>query len=244
MQIAPRLDRIGADLRAVVGADPAGRSDADLLADLAALEAVGRLIDAARVRFAGELGSRSRRELGDEGLSRSQNFTSPTKLLSAVTGVSARESGSRLALGGRLRGAMLLGGATGPSPFPRVVEALTDGTLAVETAAVITMRCAALTERGLPADVVSGAEHTLVDETVKSGLTPDETGKLAVRLRELLDPDGAEPRDEEHQRQRALTFTRSSDGMLRVGSHSLPSSPESGSRASRRCRAPVSAPGS
>ncbi|SDZ34354.1 HNH endonuclease signature motif containing protein [Herbiconiux ginsengi] len=219
MPIAPRLDSVfadlGVDLGAVLSADPGGLSDAGLLAEVAGLERLGRLVDAARVRFAGEVGARSRPELGDEGLSRSQNFTSPAKLVSAVAGVSVAESQKRLALGQRLRGALQLGGVQGPEPFPRVSEGLNRGVLAVEAAVVITKQCAHLIGRGLPADAVAEAEQSLVEETVTWGLTPDQTAALAVRLRELLDPDGAAPRDEVLQQQRSLTFSRSADGMVR-----------------------------
>jgi hypothetical protein len=215
MPISPRLDEIFTDLAGVLGASSGGLSDSELLADVAAVERVGRLVDAARVRLAGEVSARSRAELGDEGLSRSQNFTSPARLVSAVTGASVRECGKRLTLGARLRGAVQLGGGVGPEPYPAVSDALADGRLGVETASVIITQCAALGERGLPADAVAGAEQTLVDETLNGHLTADQTVKLAIRLRELPDPDGAEPRDDLHQQLRSLTFTQSGDGMLR-----------------------------
>ncbi|MGD8168328.1 DUF222 domain-containing protein [Herbiconiux sp. P16] len=216
MPSTPELDRILADLRVAVGASCSGISDAELLAELAAVEAVGRVVDAARVRLSGEVGARSRRELGDDGLSRSQNFTSPTKLVSEVAGVSEAEAARRLALGDRLRGAVQLGGVEGPVPFPRLSEALQAGVLAVEAAGVIVKRCAELAARGLSGVVVAEAEQTLVDQTVHGHLTPDDTARLAIRLRELLDPDGAEPRDEVQQQQRSLTFAvSSSDGMVR-----------------------------
>jgi hypothetical protein len=215
MPLTPRLTEIATDLEAVLGVELADLTDDHLLADQAAVEHLGRLIDAARVRFAGEVGVRSRSELGDEGLSRSQNFTSAAKLVSAVTGVSTRESASRLALGARLRGAVQLGGVTGPTPFPAVSAAFDHGALAVEAAAVITKHCVVLAERGLGPDAISSAEQTLVDETVNGCLTPDQTAALAIHVRELLDPDGAEPRDELHRQLRSLTFAHSSDGMIR-----------------------------
>jgi hypothetical protein len=109
-----------------------------------------------------------------------------------------------------------LGGVEGPVPFPQVSEALAAGVLAVEAAGVIAKQCAVLAERGLPGDVVAGAEQSLVDETVQGRLTPDETARLAIHVREVLDPDGAEPRDAVQQQARSLTFAPSSaDGMLR-----------------------------
>ncbi|MFB2557030.1 HNH endonuclease signature motif containing protein [Herbiconiux liangxiaofengii] len=218
MTTALRLREIADDLRGVVGeanGGLAGLHDDQLLELMAAIEAVGRVVGAGQVRVAGEVGVRSRSELGDEGLSRGQNFTSPVKLVESVTGASARESKARLELGRRLRGAVLLGGGEGPAPFPGVAQALDAGRLGVEAASIITRQCSELAVRGCSPDVVAGAEQTLVDETVARGLAADQTTKLAIRIRELLDPDGAEPRDAVHQQLRSLTIAQAADGMIR-----------------------------
>ncbi|WP_368496889.1 DUF222 domain-containing protein [Herbiconiux sp. A18JL235] len=218
MRISCRLSEIVGDLRAVMGEVAellSGFSDDEVLEVMAAVETVGRVVSAGQVRVAGEVAVRSRSELGDEGLSRAQNFTSPLKLVAHVTGVSARESKARLELGRRMRGAMLLGGGEGPVPFPSVASALNEGGLGVEAAAVIVRQCGELAQRGCGVDVVASAEQTLVDETLTRGLSADQTAKLAIRLREILDPDGAEPRDELHQQQRSLTIAQASDGMIR-----------------------------
>src|SRR4051812_47869232 len=101
MQTSTRLQEIADDLRGVVagvGAALAGLTDEELLDVMAAFEAVGRVVSAGQVRVAGEVGVRSRSEVGDEGLSRSQNFTSPVKLVASVTGASAQECKARLAI--------------------------------------------------------------------------------------------------------------------------------------------------
>ncbi|WP_440708682.1 DUF222 domain-containing protein [Herbiconiux sp. YIM B11900] len=218
MQNDAQLPEIANDLRGVVGticARLAGLPHEELLKVMADFEAIGRTISAGQVRVAGEVGVRSRSELGDEGLSRSQNFTSPVKLVSTVTGTSARESKARLELGRRLRGGVLLGGGEGPAPFPAVGQALDDGVLGVESASIIVNRCTELTERGCAPDVVASAEQTLVDETLTRHLTADQAARLATHLREVIDPDGAEPRDERLQQQRSLTIAQASDGMIR-----------------------------
>ncbi|NYD72113.1 HNH endonuclease signature motif containing protein [Herbiconiux flava] len=197
------------------GAGLAGLGDDELLRLMAAYEALGRAVSAQQVRFAGEVGVRSRTELGDEGLSRSQNFTTPVALVAKVTGASARACKARLELGRKLRGAVLLGGGEGPAPFPVVARALDDGVLGVEAATSIVGRCNELADRGCSADVVATAEETLVDQTIACRLSADETAKLAIRLREVLDPDGAEPRDEVLQLQRSLTIALAPDGMYR-----------------------------
>ncbi|GAA2242652.1 HNH endonuclease [Herbiconiux moechotypicola] len=200
---------------ALLTADLGALTDAELLAAVVSVERVGRLVDAARVRLAGEVGARSRSELGDEGLSRAQNFATPAVLLAVTAGVSVRQARSRVELGVRMRGPVLLGGGVGAAPFPVVSAAFTAGSLAVEAAGVITRVCGELGARGVDSCEVGVAEQTLVDETLQGHLTPDQTARLAVRVRELLDPDGAEPRADRQDRLRSLTFTTTPDGMLR-----------------------------
>ncbi|NQX36330.1 HNH endonuclease signature motif containing protein [Herbiconiux sp. VKM Ac-2851] len=197
------------------GAGLAGLGDDELLELMAAYEALGRAVSAQQVQLAGEVGVRSRTELGDEGLSRSQNFTSPVALVAKVTGASARACKARLELGRKLRGAVLLGGGEGPAPFPAVSRVLDEGVLGVEAATAIVKQCGVLADRGCPADVVALAEETLVDQTLSCRLTADETFRAAIHLREVLDPDGAEPRDEVLQLQRSLTIALAPDGMYR-----------------------------
>ncbi|NQX35322.1 DUF222 domain-containing protein [Herbiconiux sp. VKM Ac-2851] len=131
-------------------------------------------------------------------------------------GLRGRRAGkARLKLGRTLRGAVLLGGGEGPAPFPVVARVLDRGALGVEAATTIVKQCGVLADRGCSADVVALAEETLVDQTLSCRLTADETFRAAIHLREVLDPDGAEPRDEVLQMQRSLTIAQSSDGMYR-----------------------------
>jgi hypothetical protein len=218
METDAQLRRIASDLQGVLGAARsrlAGLSDEAVLELMADFEAVARLASAGGVLTAGEVGVRSRPELGDEGLSRSQNFTSPVALVAKVTGASARACKARLELGRKLRGAVLLGGGEGPAPFPVVARVLDEGALGVEAAAAIVKQCSVLADRGCSADVVALAEETLVDQTLSCRLTADETFRAAIHLREVLDPDGAEPRDEVLQMQRSLTIAQAPDGMYR-----------------------------
>ncbi|MCS5733450.1 hypothetical protein [Herbiconiux daphne] len=180
----PDLDEIASQLIDCFGV-PTGRlSDDDLLNLAAAAERLARVIGAAQTLLAGEIGSRSRPELGDEGLSRSQNFTTPVKLLAAVTKVSPGEARRRLELGVRLRGAELLGGAVGPAPYPLVSSAMTRGDLSVETAGVISRECAGLAQRGVDPSAVGAAEETLVDSATDPALTADDIARLRAHPRD------------------------------------------------------------
>ncbi|GLK16496.1 HNH endonuclease signature motif containing protein [Herbiconiux flava] len=218
MESEGQLKGIADDLRVALGAaisGMAGLTDEALLEVMADFEAIARLASAGQVHAAGEVAVRSRTELGDEGLSRSQNFTTPVALVAKVTGASARACKARLELGRKLRGSMLLGGGEGPAPFPAVARVLDEGVLGVEAASAIVKQCSALADRGCSPDVVTLAEETLVDQTLSCRLTADETFRAAIHLREVLDPDGAEPRDEVLQMRRSLTIALAPDGMYR-----------------------------
>lgn len=198
------------------GAPIHGADRGSFLAYGSMVERFGRIVDAARVQFAGELAFRSRRELGDDGLSRSENFTTPAKLLSAVTGVSTREGNSRLALGLRLRRSEQLGGIPGAEPFPVVSAALAGGTLPLESAAVITRVCAELRTRGVAHETAADAEKVLTEIAQRPTFCADQVEVAGKRIREHLDPDGAEPRRETQERRRSLSISLTTDGMYRV----------------------------
>ncbi|WP_368496294.1 hypothetical protein [Herbiconiux sp. A18JL235] len=95
-QEAQRLTAITADLESVLAVPTATLDDASLLAEVTALERLARVVGAAQIRVAGEIAARSRPELGDEGLSHSENFSTPVRMLAALTQASSREARSRL----------------------------------------------------------------------------------------------------------------------------------------------------
>lgn len=122
-----RVEEIVAKLRVIAGEineGMEGLSDEELAEAKAALDALRRVLWAAQIRVAGEVGVRSRSELGDKGLSRSMGFTSPAELISSITGISLRESEARLELGLRLRGAVL----PDTSAPPRTAHSLPETT--------------------------------------------------------------------------------------------------------------------
>jgi hypothetical protein len=214
-ETAEHIEQIRAGLRALV-AEPLGAlGDAELLSRAAQLERIGRLADAARVALGGEVAFRCRAELGDESLSRSENFATPVKLLAALTGVSSREARARMALGRQLRGVERWDGLPDRRQFPAVSDALALGEVGVESATAIVRECGALAERGVAPDSVAEAEALLVGAARQPAIGADDVARLGVRVREHLDPDGAEPRENCQHELRGLTLARSADGMFR-----------------------------
>src|SRR5215204_4316343 len=98
------LEQLRSALADVLGFDAAsGCSDDELLATMGVLEGLGRLVDAHRAAFAGEVAERSRVELAEQRLSARKGCRSAVELVERVTQVSAFEARRRIALGSATR---------------------------------------------------------------------------------------------------------------------------------------------
>ena len=90
-------------LAASEAAAPARCSDDELLHAMRDLESLGRVVDARRLEYAGEVAERSRRELGGERLSARMGCRSASELVERVTQVSGGEARRRVAVGAATR---------------------------------------------------------------------------------------------------------------------------------------------
>ena len=89
-----------AELAAVLaGIDERMLHDDPLLQLTATIERAGMLLDSWRVRLAGEVGTRSRRELGEDRLSAKKGCRNAVELLARLTLASERTVGQRIRLG-------------------------------------------------------------------------------------------------------------------------------------------------
>ncbi|PPF84078.1 hypothetical protein C5B96_07855 [Subtercola sp. Z020] len=203
-----------------VAAAPGGLADEELVAALAELESVGRLVDGLRVALAGEVAARSDAAYGDDGLSRSQNFATPAKFLAAVTGVSVSTASARVRLAAQVHTTFSVTGLPNPPRFPRVAEALATGALGIDAAAAITKRLHDVATRTGFTEALEEAEGELVSlaqQTIGGlGYTADDVDVLALRAREHLDPDGAEPREADLHDRRYLTLSPHRSGMTKL----------------------------
>jgi hypothetical protein len=204
--------------RATVGRDA-------LLPAVAAWERAGAVVDAARTWAATEVAEESRFELGADSLAVQSGFPSAKKLLAAVTGCSVRTAGSRISLGFRLRPQVSITGLVAPSDFPAVSEAFYARRIGVDAAAVITGQLSEVAKHTGWSEALQEAEVRLVRDAEQSvaglGYSADQLLRLAVRVRQNLDPDGTEPRHDEQVAKRDLRWWECSDGMTR-GSFALP----------------------
>ncbi|PPF90096.1 hypothetical protein C5B96_00350, partial [Subtercola sp. Z020] len=174
------------------------------------------------------MAARSDAAYGDEGLSRSQNFATPAKFLAAVTGVSVSTASARVRLAAQVHTTFSVTGLPNPPRFPRVAEALTTGALGVDAAAAITKRLHDVATRTGFTEALEGAEGELVSlaqQTIGGlGYTADDVDALALRAREHLDPDGAEPREADLHDRRYLTLSPHRSGMTKLTGCLPPSS--------------------
>jgi hypothetical protein len=246
--IAARLRELldehrGAGVAAAVSSD-------QLLEAVHEWETVGRAADAARVWAAGQVEHESRRELEAEGLAYRHGFATGKKLLAATANVSERTAGSRVILARQVRSSISPTGLPLPSRFPAVEQALFSGRVGVDAASVICRTLTEVVSRVTWSEAVDEAERRLVEAATETAggdepeggeteggepeggepvlgnatrrFTVDELARLAVRIREHLDPDGAEPRDALKQALRGFSHPKvGADGMAR-GRYALP----------------------
>ena len=198
----------------------AGLSDDDLLAGVVLWERLGKLVDAGRVAVAGEVDARCGVERGDDRLTVRLGFATVPKLLAAHTGTRVSTVTERTRLAARIRSSMSLAGVLNPSKFPHVQKALTDGILGVDTAEVITRKLSQVANTVGFTEELAAAEDYLVQAAAQSagglGFSADEVGLLAGNLRDRLDPDGVEPRDQQLNEQRSLRFIKLPSGMTKM----------------------------
>ena len=241
--LATRLRELLAEDRSSVASGGSG----DALLEFAhEWEAIGQAGDAARTWVAAEIANESRRELDTSGLAYRHGFPSAKKLLAATTNISERTAGSRIALGQRIRSSTSISGTPNPSFFPVVESAFFAGKVGVDVAAMICRTLTEVVKRRGWSDATDQAERHLVEASIATAggpgieddatadstvdaranlprlYTVEEISRLAVRIREHLDPDGAEPRDAIKQSLRGFSQPKvGADGMAR-GRYALP----------------------
>ncbi|RFA09882.1 hypothetical protein B7R54_12220 [Subtercola boreus] len=201
-------------------AAPCGLADDALVAATVQVESLGRIIDGLRVRVAGEVAARSAAEFGAEGLARSHNVRSVPKFLAAITGARDETIKARMKLASQVHTSMSLVGLPNLPRFPQVAEALARGDLGVDAATAITRRLSEAAAKIGFTEEVSEAEGSLValaQQTSGSfGYSANQVDDLAIRCREHLDPDGAEPREADLHEKRYLELKAHRSGMTSI----------------------------
>ncbi|HEY5222796.1 MAG TPA: DUF222 domain-containing protein, partial [Microbacteriaceae bacterium] len=225
---ADALTTITGDLAGAL-ADTALRAldDETLLSTTAAIEALGRRVDALRVAGAAEIAERSRKELGTGGLAARKGSRNANELVQRLTQVCGVTAEKRLRLGGRTRFRPTLVGFETPPLFPRVSEALSSGVLGVDAAqAIITALLPVFDHTAIPAR--EAAEEELVAAATGTGdaspvpFSADEIRIQAQVWQLAFNPDGADLAEERALPRRDLRVGRITDGLVPVHGRLLP----------------------
>lgn len=211
-------------------------SDAELVAVSTLFEDLGRHVDAARVRVAGEVDARSAGER-DRSLARRYDCTTAGNLLALTTHASPSEIRARIALDRRTRGSVALTGEQLPAAFPAVAAALHAGAIGVDVASDLT-RALEKASRDSVIDPIEAetAEREIVYATAAgfTGKGPlagsdealpqtfDDYQAIAGVWLEYLTRDGIEPTADTAARYRYVSVGRVRGGLVRLSGNITP----------------------
>ncbi|MEA9986324.1 HNH endonuclease signature motif containing protein [Subtercola sp. RTI3] len=112
-------------------------SDDELLGVASAVGRVSARIDALQIAVVGEIGERSRAELGEARLSARRGCRTPSELIQRLTSLSGAAATQFLAVGAATRPSTSFTGEPLPPRFPRVAQALREGALSADAATAI-----------------------------------------------------------------------------------------------------------
>ncbi len=179
-------------------------SDAELMDAQRRTAATRRRVDAMAALLASEVGYRSRRDLGYEGLAQKTGARTPEALVQQLTGATAREAQTMVRVGELI---------VGTTPLARVGAAVLDGTVSLGAAEAIRAGLDAV-DPEVPTDLVTQAADELLAQV--GSVTVE---KLAGRARDAgaqLDEDHVADREQKLRDARSLRLTRQPDGMTRL----------------------------
>ncbi len=199
--------------------------DDGLLSAQRTLADARRALDASASVIAGEIGYRSRRELGYDGLAQRQGFRTPEKLVQHATGSSARDASALVTVGTLIHDAEVAptldpaAQATEPrEPWLLAVgSAVASGSLGLEAAQAIRIGL------GRPHDPASGAgitaarlaEAVLTLLAEAPALHADALLVRARQLRDELDTAGVAQREQQLRDERSIRRFRRPNGLNR-----------------------------
>ncbi len=210
MEAAPDLEAALAVLRAAGSRLQTATGD-ELLADGAAIEAIGRLIDAHRLAFAAEVENRTVSPKGTVPFAFEHGSRDSVDLVAHVARIGRTAARQRVGLGSALAPDVSLRGDLLPGRFGVLADAVTAGEVGIESARVIVEKVLFMQKR-ITREQFAQAVEFLTDEvcTKETELVRDAAETLAA----VIDPDGAEPNERNQHLQRTFRLGRTrADGM-------------------------------
>lgn len=189
-------------------------SDEEVLTDTAAVEQLGRLVDAMRIEAAAEVEKRSRKTLGEDSLAFRSGARDGGELVQQVCRIDAMDAKRRVAIGTALASAVALNGDLLPGRYPALADAVRAGDVSVEAARVVVNTCKAIRKR-VDSEHLAVMIEALTDTA--SAADVETLRDIAAAWALVLDPDGAEPNEQDQRRKRALQIGRTlADGTTRA----------------------------
>ena len=200
-QTSSAADELRAAVDTLMSVELAAMSSAEVTTLLVDLETQRRRLDAVDQRMLAEIGER--------GVAGEYARTSTPDLLITLLRVTPREAKARVERAQDLGPRRAITGEPLEPLFPAVANAGQRGELSAHHADVIT-DCLEHVSRVQPPHAVSVAEDLLVEAARHEH--PKQLARTAALLLARLDPDGAEPREDEANRRRAFTLAKRPDG--------------------------------
>lgn len=188
------------------------------LSDTALIDAtvsLGRVFQAtqtALAEFAAEISHRSPAARGELSLCKREGFSSTGQLVSAITGIATATAGRLARVGDAIYQGRNVDGSLRSPRHPFVADALRSNSITVEAADDIASSLDRASH-GSSIDDHRRMEQLLV--SFASQHTPTELHALCLKGIDVLDPDGAQPREERQRELRSLTVQQLSTGMTK-----------------------------
>lgn len=204
MEPTPELAAAIAAARAV-GAPFLNASGAQVLVDLGPVEELGRIVDGLRAAGAAQAEHLSRPVLGEERLSFRSGARDGAELVQRVCRIGHDEAKRRVGLGAALAPRRSLLGEALPGRYAPLAEAVAAGLVGTASARVIINTGKSIQKR-VPSAKLDAMIECLTDAAMVNDT--EQVRDLADAWAEILDPDGAEPKEAQQRRKRALRIGR------------------------------------
>ncbi|WP_106816701.1 HNH endonuclease signature motif containing protein [Microbacterium timonense] len=203
---------------AIAGAAQRGLPHRELVEALGVVERLGRIVDAARLTLAGEVGLRADSESGEDSITGRFGCGSAQELVERAALVASATARSRLRDAKAITTRVTLTGQTRPAPLEHARIALASGRFGADALATIVDALRPLLGR-CTADELEAAEVELVGAAVGGAEAPacgiHELKVMATTWALFLDPDGTLPDEEYAERMRGIRVSRRSRRGLR-----------------------------
>lgn len=192
---------------------PGRFSDAELVAALDTVGELRRIVDAAGAALAGDATRRSAAGTAFD-IDRRWGESTPATLVATHAGLEPGEATAWCEVGNSLVPAATLTGELLDAPHPALAAMVTSGRVSVTAAQRIIRGLSEAASSGATLDQLAYFEQTLTDYAPT--LSPRELRRLVRRMTDLVDPDGAEPREDRLRRRSSVTIVQQHDGLTRL----------------------------